>query len=67
MVPPVVAPGLIHHPDNLALLCLDCLFEPNEEEDEEAKESKWPAKGALEWTRRFAPQFLRDYEGRLLL
>lgn len=65
IIPPVVAPWLMHHPDNFTLLCLDCLF--GVEENEEAGRSRWVDEGALQWTRQFAPHLLRDYEGRLLL
>jgi len=69
VIPPVIAPELMHHPANLILLCLDCLFgSPEQNETIESDIwSGWKDEPALRWAKQFAPRLLRDYEGRILL
>lgn len=66
--PPVAVPELTQHPDNLILLCLECLFGVDEHNttDDSAQLSRWKDEPPLKWVQRFAPHLLRDYEGKLL-
>jgi hypothetical protein len=59
VVPPTVVPELMHHPDNLILLCLDCLFDrPEGSKNRSVNQYEWKKKEPISWVREFKPHFL---------
>ena len=60
VLPPVVAPDLMHDPANLVTLCWECLFGADERHsgDDPTNWSGWKDEPPIAWVRTFAPQLL---------
>lgn len=58
IVPPTVNPALAHSPQNLTLLCWDCLFGQKAVEGQENQEKNlcWKNASTHEWRHEFAPE-----------
>lgn len=66
VLPPEIAPELIHDPSNLILLCWECLFGVNERssEDDPALWAGWKDEPPAVWAETFAPHRLGEYADR---
>lgn len=59
VVPPTVVPKLMHHPDNLIPLCLDCLFDrPVGSKNLSVNQYEWRKKEPISWVRKFKPHLV---------
>jgi hypothetical protein len=59
VIPPTVVPELMHHPDNLILLCLDCLFDrPEGSKNRSVNQYEWRKKEPIYWVREFKPHLV---------
>jgi len=62
ILPPYAAPELMHDPENLILLCWECLFGADEQRsgDDSSTRSGWKDKSPDDWEQTFAPHLRRE-------